>query len=861
MVSDLHAIPIPPVTFTLSLFKHNPPYANHTYCTGSPGTGKTVLASSVIRELQETMSAQPEVAVCYYFFQAEVGNEQNTTTSAAYRAILSQILHLNRDNQQIIDKFTFCNMNSSLQPRASQKELIGLLQLCGQELRRTYIVLDGVDECSDKDGLLGVIANISTFGSIRILLLSRPSVLGLYQKTTDEQRLQVTRAAIHDDIKTYLTSKVSQLIEENYLPNVSLQELVEHLLSGADGMFLWGKLMIKLLRSPVLTPSRRRRMIQDISFPEGLEKMYNRILSLVSESSNLEVEAAKHVFCWLAFAKAPVSVRLLYEAVHKCQLDPSDDITKEVQQFREMISVVCGALVEVSSPTDSIVTHRHSDVHRSLNSIVKFVHMSVKEHFSQTHTTSSTFGGSLLMEHSLANITLAREALTVLMTSKSKTTSRGEGLSAYSTFFWTKHLSDSISRGISRQLAQSDPFRHALQDLISLFSKFLDTPLIITQWIFSYYQFGGSPLHGQLPYEEISKWLEWLQDPSSKAELFKVPHQTLQSCEEFTHDMARLVRQWGSKLETTPDILWDETVSFLNSRFVFNSSLTKVTSLALNKPTGAHQSSRPLGDISVASSNGEINFRLSVWPSKTFEERWATLRAGDSAARVRDACSGWTMKYEVWKIQSKSCVGQIEIPLDEREIWFAMRQLLYEEDNGNWKTAFPMAISGSGHFVALLRTVFSLQYSGKAVVYEKAVLPIDFTEAHRKHWDDDLEYFDPKDRYHSCDPISRRKYVYSITFSPCDQYLLYSDSHFSGISHHYAVFSIIRTPNLGLNKLNYISESDLGLLVKPLQPEFHYTANWVLICSKSLVHIWAFRDGTYVFIAVFFSCTQQWISV
>ena len=145
-----------------------------------------------MQDLQESVTLNPNVSVCYFFFQTEVGTASNTTPAAAYRAILAQLLQKNRHNESIIDKFAFDMLDGMGQPNASQKNLVGLLQLCGQELGPLYVVLDGIDECSDKETLLRTISRISTLSNVKLLLFSRPTVLGLLQKTTDDQRLQIT---------------------------------------------------------------------------------------------------------------------------------------------------------------------------------------------------------------------------------------------------------------------------------------------------------------------------------------------------------------------------------------------------------------------------------------------------------------------------------------------------------------------------------------------------------------------------------------------------------------------------------------------------------------------------------------------
>lgn len=666
-----------------------------------------MLASSIIQGLQDAAAQDGNTSVCYYFFQADGSNALGSLPTAAYRTILSQLLHKNRHNEHIIDKFAFQMIEGSGQMKASQSDLIELLHLCCQDLGPVYIVLDGLDECSDVRALLvQAVAKISALSSVRILLLGRPSTPTLHRKTLLEQRIPLGRLAVNDDIRTYLTSKVTALIDEGYLPDVELESLVDPLMSGADGMyvipeykslslqeitltlypqtrFLWAILMIRLLHSPVLTPSRRLRTITNIVYPEGIEKMYCRILSIIVESGSLQRAAAKQIFCWLAFARMPLTIGLLYEAVHKNRLGSSADSVKEVQAFRETISVVCGALVEFYDPASGHVEQQPLVASLGAQTGVKFIHLSVAEHFLQSHTMSDNSTGTFTMERSLANLTLALETVGALLWAEPTSSIFNSDLSKYSVLYWTKHIHASIEQGISVDLARSGEFRHTLLELFKSLSNFLENPLAITRWIYSFYKDGGSLVQGKLPCTDFKNWLHWFET-SDLLEQAQSSQRTIQRMKEFLHDMERLVREWHPKLHSDPDIIWDDAASFSDSIFLYKKdSSTRIKRLALIDLKRPNQSSRPLGEISASSSDGKLNFRLSIWPSKAFEERWGSLQVYDSIARVKDVSCGWSMRYEAWSIEAESCLGEIEIPLDEQEIWLAMRQMLYEKDLGN----------------------------------------------------------------------------------------------------------------------------------------------------------------------------------
>ena len=609
--------------------------------------------------------------------------------------------------------------------------------------------------------------------------------------------------------------------------------------------------MIKLLHCPILTPARRLAMITSIIHPEGLDKMYNRVLSLVAESAGLEKAVAKKVFCWLAFAKAPVTVGLLYELIHMCQPDHSN-LPKAAQDFRGVIGAVCGALVEFDYTIADTTIQPPSHLSCGFDGRVRFIHLSVKEYFLQMTCLSNPAMQDLVMEPPLAHLTMARETFSALLISEPASTSYAGDMLKYATLYWVKHLRDSVESPMSEELARSPDFKCAVRDFIGSLASFLGKPFAITRWIHSYYQFGKGPTNEELPFRDLKVWLDWLHSPGSityahSSTIRDISHLLI----EFINDMAQLVEEWGAKLKSDPDLLWDETAAFMGSKFIFNSSITSVTRLASTATCHPQQSSRPLGEISTTTADGLRNLRLSTWPSKAFEEIWPSLQSFDHVRHVKDACRGWLMRCEVWDVRSKFCIGHIAVPLDACEIWLAMRQLLRQTHRGDWRTAFPMSISPTGRFVAVLRTVYSLRNVKGSVKWESVVLPIDFTKAHCDQWTGDLDTFDPTDEWKFRRCQNPALYRYSIAFSPSEQYLLFTDNPDS--KYHYAVFGIYSNPKLQLGRINYsCCEDKSAVLVSTTiarfqQARFHHNVDLIVICEKAIIYLWAFRYGELIY--------------
>jgi hypothetical protein len=196
-----------------------------------------------------------------------------------------------------MDIFAFSRDNRSSQRRASVAELVELLRLCFSRTSRLYLILDGIDECLEDRSLIQTLLKLSTCSPVKILLFSRLNVASLTKRVKLAQRLQLGRSALVTDIRCYFLNRLAALIEDGLLPQVEPSALVDQLVRGADGMFLWAKLMVDYLDSPALTPRKRLATIQEVIFPEGLERMYDRILALIAKRGKTERCLAGQIFC------------------------------------------------------------------------------------------------------------------------------------------------------------------------------------------------------------------------------------------------------------------------------------------------------------------------------------------------------------------------------------------------------------------------------------------------------------------------------------------------------------------------------------------------------------------------------------
>lgn len=149
---------------------------------------------------------------------------------------------------------------------------------------------------------------------------------------------------LNRDIAIYLELQFCLLHEYNLLLDDNDDTgLIQHLVEGADGMFLWARLMIAYLNSPALTPKQRMETIFK-TMPEGLEEMYARILGLVRKLDSPSQNLARRVFMWVAYARCAMNSAQSCEVISATGTEDGD--TNRLVDVDHAMIVSCAGLVE-----------------------------------------------------------------------------------------------------------------------------------------------------------------------------------------------------------------------------------------------------------------------------------------------------------------------------------------------------------------------------------------------------------------------------------------------------------------------------------------------------------------------------------
>ncbi|ORY05553.1 hypothetical protein BCR34DRAFT_604476 [Clohesyomyces aquaticus] len=820
---------------------------NALWVQGNPGCGKTVLAASAVDE----MANLSHTRVCYYFFHYQ---SSSNNAISAYRALLAQIIQRSLTDQTLLDHFVLSmSEHSTGQSVASGDELLDLLRFCLQHVKDdAVLILDGIDECDEAARFVKGILQATERTSARILIFSRPNVPALNESVSPANFFHIGRST-SKDIQRFFSRKLKNLVDLELLPRrLSQTTLIDRLMLGADGMFLWAHLMVEYLNSSALQPLTRIEIIMSINLPEGLDDMYSRIWNLIYRGRKVEQNLARWIIKWLSVAKRPMTSKELQESTQV--IDQHVRSKQDFPNFNRAVIEACASLVECSMVEDP----RYDEPVPSF----RFIHLSAQEYF--TGTNENADGRISIAESHLEIARGCLQYLTFCIPAQPLSGETGRDailkdleeafpLYRYALTYWLDHLLElalkPLHAGISSAITGSN--ESAWQILHRVFSDFMSQRRVQMAWIEASYLFQEG-----VNFEALGKWARWAISTENPMRKIAEPYQqTYHDALEHSEYLEELHSVWGRQLKKSPVCIWEEVTAFTPSRLLPQTDTTRVDTLMAGSPTSQNVSSRHLCKISEVDASGTLVGVLSIWPSRLYElgsQKTQHQHSGPDF-ESRDRCTGWFARYEIWSIaDDPSKIVNLDIPLDSSEVRLQMRQSGWSEkslnrgyanDSTEMKLQFPLSISPDVRSFTILRSVFMLdEMTGLDLELRSAIITMDFNQRLFTNW------MNASDNT-SLDEGSTRdllyEYLYWTYFSPDGRFLFFIDNEFAEPS-VIAVFEIRKADVLSISLLSSqtidvtgFNERNSGFSVS-----FHPTKPLVTFVVADTLHLWAFRHET-----------------
>lgn len=206
-------------------------------------------------------------------------------------------------------------LSMSMEPSAKS------LRAALSRFAQTFIVVDGLDECSKEERKLLVSFMTGLIRSnphgIKILLTSRPES-DLEHLLKGSSKFLVNANDTTKDIRPYVAAVLAEHIANRAIldgmvkPELQ-QSLIDTISDQADGMFFWAKLQLDLICKE---PNEKSIIAQLSKLPLGLDNTYDRMWTGITGPSST-VNERKYAFRtlkWVLHAKRPLSPKEILEA-------------------------------------------------------------------------------------------------------------------------------------------------------------------------------------------------------------------------------------------------------------------------------------------------------------------------------------------------------------------------------------------------------------------------------------------------------------------------------------------------------------------------------------------------------------------
>lgn len=529
--------------------------------------------------------------------------------------------------------------------QASDSEIIELLRLCLDA--NSILVFDGIDECDDSEKFVSLMLDIWKESRPRVVFLSRINVEGLKRSIPAGNQMAMSRVSLSKDIQKFSEAELGILFDQAILPQDDRhrqEDLVRIMVHGADGMFLWARLMINFIQSSSMSPKQRLHVIMEVSTPEGLEPMYERIVRFISTSGNQSMQLAAKLLDHLLHATVQLSSRQLRQALIADGFLPQQTASEPIHEFENAALMACAGLTER-------ITMSQCPQFLLGESTLRLIHLSAREILEARHAWPSIttqqhqswppgqLQPKLILDRKGAHLEIATRCVQQLLSHTPHQPLSGrlhQDISAqhlyevscftdYAAAAWIDHVSNVVNtshdpgypRYTSSLIFQfySHEFLNLLSRFITNLTAWLKTPAALSAWLEAFYSTQYHEDYEHPKHQILDLLSMWLGEVSQQHRWLPMAAELPRDIISFSSELRHITQTWKHRLKESPgSIIWDEMTGFLQrSSFFYLPGSVKVMYQTVLSPHGAIPSSKPTLQMAKTSDSGDFKGVLSIW--------------------------------------------------------------------------------------------------------------------------------------------------------------------------------------------------------------------------------------------------------
>ena len=275
---------------------------------GDSGSGKSVMCSAIIDDLQAIQVQEQRIFLAYWYFS--VNEAERNSLQNLLRALLTQFTPNFAASRTLVSLW---EANKRGRESPENLDLIGALEemirdvVVPEDPPIFFIIADALDECSEADRakVLSMFKGVLSIDGVdvRILVTSR-STTGVAQQGWHEavqiSDVVIPRQSADEDILIHINDRLQNDEELKKWPLSLRNDIREALMKNAAGMFRWADCQLQAIRR-CRKPSEVKKALG--SLPKDLKESYARELGNIEDDA---VEDVRRLLTWLINSQLPL---------------------------------------------------------------------------------------------------------------------------------------------------------------------------------------------------------------------------------------------------------------------------------------------------------------------------------------------------------------------------------------------------------------------------------------------------------------------------------------------------------------------------------------------------------------------------
>ncbi|KAK2010380.1 purine and uridine phosphorylase [Colletotrichum eremochloae] len=274
----------------------------HLWLHGMPGSGKTVLITTVLDHLAQ----RDDLDTLDFFFDFSDTSKQKPEDMC--RSLAFQLYTKRIESRKELDSLLASHGDGQIQPTAQA------LSQCFQKMMQTEgrlcIVLDALDECIKKPDLLRWIQSVissSNLSHVQLIATGRPEkeFMRHFRSWIGESCLHLDVESTNTDIQSYINSRltISQEFSKWASTPGILQQIQKEVGGKAQGMFRWAACQLDSLEKCLDLEELEAAME---ALPSDLNATYARILQNIPQKRR---KKTVRLLQFLVYSKQPLTLQ------------------------------------------------------------------------------------------------------------------------------------------------------------------------------------------------------------------------------------------------------------------------------------------------------------------------------------------------------------------------------------------------------------------------------------------------------------------------------------------------------------------------------------------------------------------------